>query len=312
MMFWKKILEKLEQNQHVYLVTVVENLGSSPGRQGFKMFVSEDETIYGSIGGGIMEYQFVEKLKKNLRINNLSIQLIRQVHRGDGVKDSSGMICSGEQTVVFHPLYNKDIALIKQIVFDLNHEKYGVLKLEPNTISYNYQNSSKQYEYNSHAWFYTEILGYREKIYIIGGGHVGLATSKIMRFLNFHVIVIDNRVNLNTFLKNTYAHEKHIINYVDIENYITPRSYVAIMTSKYTDDKLILSKLIHLKHQYIGVLGSKSKMKTMFNAFETEGISKIDLNKIHTPIGFSIKSQTPEEIAISIGAQIIECKNKAF
>ena len=76
--FWKKILEKLQNKQNVYLLTVVENIGSSPGRQGFKMFVSEDGTIFGSIGGGVMEYQFVELAKKKLNLNRLEILFKRQ------------------------------------------------------------------------------------------------------------------------------------------------------------------------------------------------------------------------------------------
>ena len=66
MIFWQHILSKLQENQQVYLLTVVENFGSSPGRQGFKMLVADDGFIYGSIGGGVMEFSLVEEVKSLL------------------------------------------------------------------------------------------------------------------------------------------------------------------------------------------------------------------------------------------------------
>ena len=66
MKFWKHLLNKLQDNQQVYVLTVIENFGSSPGRQGFKMLVAEDEFIFGSIGGGVMEFSLVEEVKELL------------------------------------------------------------------------------------------------------------------------------------------------------------------------------------------------------------------------------------------------------
>ena len=130
-----------------------------------------------------------------------------------------------------------------------------------------------------------------------------------MRFLDFHVVILDNRENLNTLELNSFAHKKQIVTYSEIGKHINPNSFVAIMTSKYTDDKLILTQLLDSKFKFLGVLGSKSKMNTMFASFIKEGVSSKKLNKIHTPIGISIKSQTPEEIAISIASQVIKIKN---
>ena len=86
-------------------------------------------------------------------------------------------------------------------------------------------------------------------------------------------------------------------------------SYVAIMTNKYTDDKLVLSKIIKNHYKFIGVLGSKAKIKTMNEVLLKEGFSEGEIENIHAPIGLSIYSQTPDEIAISIAAQIIQIKN---
>jgi xanthine dehydrogenase accessory factor len=61
MKFWQQLLQKLRAQQYVYLLTVIQNSGSSPGRKGFKMLVAQDGFIFGSVGGGIMEFSLVEE-----------------------------------------------------------------------------------------------------------------------------------------------------------------------------------------------------------------------------------------------------------
>jgi len=310
MEFYEQLLIKLQDNQNVYLLTVVENIGSSPGRQGFKMFIAQDGFLTGSIGGGIMEYQFVEKVKKDLKAEKLEILFKRQIHQKNGEKDSSGMICSGEQTVVFHPLTKEDIPTIENIIASFHNNKKGSLELNNEGIFFNDSTLTSQFEFqNQENWNFKEQLGYKEIFYIIGGGHVGLATSQIMNFLGFYVVIFDNREDLNTLVQNEFVHEKHIINYKEIDQYIEPNNFVAIMTSKFKDDKQILSKIISKQHKYLGVLGSKLKVKTIFEKLQQKGFSSKQIARIFAPIGFPIKSQTPKEIAISIGAQVIEVKN---
>jgi xanthine dehydrogenase accessory factor len=125
------------------------------------------------------------------------------------------------------------------------------------------------------------------------------------------VVVFDNRENLNTLENNNFAHKKLVISYNEIDNYIADgsSSFVAIMTNKYTDDQLVLSKIIRNNYKFIGVLGSKAKLKTMWDVLQKKGFTKQELGKVKAPIGLSIQSETPEEIAISIAAQIIQIKN---
>jgi len=313
MKFWNTLLTKLQENQKVYFLTVIENIGSSPGRQGFKMLVAQDGSIYGSVGGGIMEFNLVEEIKKLLNNKFQSIFLKRQIHKGK-LKDKSGLICSGEQTIIFHPLDKNHLPLIKKIIDCLQNNQKGVLHLTPTLFEFSLENIVTQYHYkinNSENWYYKELIGFKDTLYIVGGGHVGLSTSKIFKLLGFHIVIFDNRQHLNTFDLNDYAHEKHIIKYQEIEKHIKQgnESYVVIMTNKYSDDKIVLSKIIKNKYKYIGVLGSKTKLQTMYEVMLKEGFTKEELKKVHSPIGLPIKSKTPDEIAVSIAAQIIKVKN---
>ena len=315
MKFWQHLLTKLQQEQQsVYLLTVIENSGSSPGRKGFKMLVAQDGFIFGSIGGGIMEFTLVEEIKELLTLKELPIFFRKQLHQGNG-KDKSGMICSGEQTVIFHPLNSAHILLIETIINCLQNNQQKTLSLSPTGIELIENRISEKYQTvitSAMDWNFKELIGFKETLYIVGGGHVGLAVSQLFRQLGFHVVVFDNRDNLNTLEANNYAHEKHVIDYLEIGKHIKQGndSYVAIMTNKYTDDKLVLSKIIRNQHKFIGVLGSKAKIKTMWEVLQKEGFSLDELNQIHAPIGLSIKSQTPEEIAVSIAAEIIMVKNE--
>ena len=313
MNFWKNLLAKLEENQKVYILTVIENIGSSPGRQGFKMTVAEDGSIYGSIGGGVMEFNLVEEIKELLQKDSQNIFLKRQIHKGK-IKDGSGLICSGEQTIVFHPLTKKNSNVIKSIIDCLANDQKGVLQLSPVAFEFKSEKITTQYHYkiNDHKnWYFKEQFGFKDTLYIVGGGHVGFSTSKILRLLGFHIVVFDDRQHLNTFELNNYAHEKHIIKYQEIDKYIKQgnESYVAIMTNKFSDDKLVLSKIIKNKYKYLGVLGSKTKLETMYEVMLKDGFTEIELDQVHSPIGISINSKTPDEIAVSIAAQIIKVKN---
>ena len=313
MKFWQQLLSKLQEDIPVYLLTVIQNSGSSPGRRGFKMLVAQDGFIYGSIGGGVMEFSLVEEIKELLQQEEQPIFFRKQIHQGNG-KDKSGMICSGEQTVVFHPLDTSHISLVEDILNCLQNNQQKTLCFSPTGIEFDANGISEKYAATIQAasdWQFKELVAFKETVYIVGGGHVGLAVSQLFRQLNFQVVVFDNRENLNTLNANAFAHQKQVIEYSYIEKHIKQGndSYVVIMTNKYTDDKLVLSRLLRKNHKFIGVLGSKAKLKTMWEVMLKEGFTQQELNTVYAPIGLQIKSQTPEEIAVSIAAQIIEVKN---
>ncbi|MBA6156520.1 XdhC family protein [Tenacibaculum sp. S7007] len=314
MIFWQHILDKLQDSQKVYVLTVIENFGSSPGRKGFKMLVAQDGFIFGSVGGGVMEFSLVEEAQQLLQEENQPTYIKKQIHKGN-IKEGSGMICSGEQTVAFHCLDSNHISVIENILSCIQNGEKGTLSLTPNSFYFSHKIIDSQFEYTINStkdWFFEEHIGIKETLYIIGGGHVGVAVSELFVKLGFYVVVFDNRENLNTLEGNNFAHQKQVIDYNSISNYITEAnsSYVAIMTNKYTDDKLVLSKLLKNNYKFIGVLGSKAKLQTMWKVLLKEGFTQEELNRVNAPIGLSIKSETPEEIAVSIAAQLIQIKNR--
>ena len=298
------------------LLYVMESKGSSPGRQGFFMAVNAAGKMQGSIGGGIMEHKFVEMAKAKLKANEDEVSVRKQIHDKTALKNQSGMICSGEQTVLIYKIHPNESLVISKIIDCLSQDKNGLLELSPTGLSFSRDNPKMQYQYifqTEDDWIYREKIGFINHLHVIGAGHCSLAFCKIMSMLNFYIHLYDDRPDLNTFQENNFARQKTILaNYSELENKITGNneSYVVVMTFGYRTDDVAVRALLGKPFKYFGVLGSKKKIERMFTDYVNEGISEAMLYKIHAPVGFPIQSQTPEEIAVSIAAEIISVKNK--
>jgi len=310
--FWKKLKSHLGQGRKAALLYVIHSSGSSPGRQGFRMAVTGQGEMFGTVGGGIMEQKLVELAKSKLEEGPFSPFLKRQVHSPDVTKDRSGMICSGEQTLVFYLIDENFIPEINRL---LNHTNLA-LRLNQTGIELTGGNpKAARYELGKVTeteWELVEQLHFTNTAYIFGGGHVGLAMSRAMSNIGFRVVVFDDRDGLNTLEQNNYADEIKIINYEESDNYVPEgdSSYVIIMSFGYKPDEVIIRRLLGKKFKYIGMMGSQKKIDTMWEKLREDGFPEEELAKVSAPIGLPIHSKTTDEIAISIAAEIIALKNK--
>ena len=309
---WSFIAEKLSDGKKTVLLCVADSKGSSPGRKGFKMAVAGDG-MRGSIGGGIMEHKFVELAKEILLSADIRPFAKKQFHNKSAAKNQSGMICSGEQTILLFPLNVDHLNEINKITACLRKRNEGILTLSQDEISFAETISTDAgFDYYSETdWRYSEIIGRKEKIYIIGGGHCSLALSRVMKWLGFSVHVFDNRTGLNTLDENEFADEKKIVDDFSSLSELIPEGdhYVVVMTFGYRTDDISVRALIEHKFAYFGVLGSESKIEKLFSEWRDSGIEEAKLNKIKAPAGVKVNSQTPEEIAVSIAAEIIAVRN---
>lgn len=313
---WDFIKKEISQNYNTVLITVVERIGSSPGIVGFKMAVSESGAMNGSIGGGSMEYNMVELARKIVGSGHEKPTLKKQIHNPEAGKDKSGLICSGEQTHVFIPVSRKQKDIITTINEVLGKGNNGVLEINQDGMFFNEKEvltEKVRFEYkNESDWKFSEQIGLKPTVYIFGAGHVSLPTSEIFRFLDFNVVLYDNRKELLTFEKNQYTHRKEIIDYKKASDYVVEGeySYVIIMTVAHKSDELILKQLVSKKLKYIGMIGSKNKVKAIFESLRKQNISREELAKVDAPIGLPINSETAPEIAVSIAAKVIVLKNE--
>ena len=314
---WRLIQQSIQENIPVMLLYVLESNGSSPGRQGFFMALDAIGKMEGSIGGGIMEHKFVEMAKVKLQHNKELSTVRKQMHDKSAANNQSGMICSGEQTVFIYKVQVHEFIAINQIIKCLEQDRNGVLELSKNGISFKEAKQEKIFYYTFKSlndWLYSETIGYINHLYVIGAGHCALALCKIMSMLNFYIHLYDDRPELKTFEENSFVqHKTFVADYNQLTQLLhsDENSYVVVMTFGYRTDDIALRTLLNKRFKYLGLLGSKKKIEKMFTDYELEGISKESLLKIHAPVGMDIHSQTPEEIAVSIAAEIIAVKNGA-
>ena len=148
-------------------------------------------------------------------------------------------------------------------------------------------------------------------LYIIGGGHCGQALSEFASKCNFNVTVIDDRPTCSNKTVNPFASKIICAPYDEVDKHIifSDDIFIVVMTSGHEHDKLVIEKLIDKPNKYLGVIGSKNKAKITFELLKKKGFDQDKIQKIVSPIGYSIGSETPNEIAISILAQLIAIDN---
>lgn len=158
---------------------------------------------------------------------------------------------------------------------------------------------------------FIKVLKPEKTLYIVGGGHIGLKLEEIARLMNFKTIIIDNREEIAN--NSRFPKANHII-LGDIETECknintNTNSYIVITTHGHIHDEAALQSFINKEYKYLGVIGSRNKVNTMFNNLEQKGISRELLDKVYSPIGLNLGGNSPEDIAISIMAEIIMIKN---
>lgn len=154
---------------------------------------------------------------------------------------------------------------------------------------------------------YIEVVNPTPKLLIIGGGHVGIQVARLGREAGFSVTVIDPSAKEENFKSVTLIPEFVDKGISKVE--ITPQTYIVITTGhKY--DEAALKAVIGSKAVYIGMVGSRKKAVTIHRKLLDEGVSEEKLNQVHLPIGLDIGAETPEEIAVSIIAEMIKERRK--
>ena len=319
-MFWQTLSSLLQQGQKVFITFVAANTKHSPGTTGAKLLISEKGKTLGTIGGGIMEHNLINRAKHILQSKQFVPEIQTLHHKKNSPGNRSGMICSGSQTNMYflcHP--EKDAEIIAKVHSLVEQDCSGTLLIEKAGMHIKKEGpyldqpriSLKQKSQSS--WLYQEQLLNFKRIAIFGGGHCSLALSRVMQHLGYEVFILDSRKNVTTFEKNIYARSR-----------IKPSTYkkagtlllypeltiVIIMTTDYISDINSLLGVISRPFQFIGIMGSEAKIQKIFIELKQAGVSNKELSRLYAPVGLPISSQTPEEIAISVAAQILQKRQR--
>jgi xanthine dehydrogenase accessory factor len=147
-----------------------------------------------------------------------------------------------------------------------------------------------------------------DHLLICGGGHVGLALYQICRLLDFRITVTDDRPQFAS--KQRFPEADQVIAAPYEKQFqslsITPNTFIAIVTRAHAGDEICLKHALQSPASYIGLLGSRTKFAMLKKRLVDSGVSRTQLKRIHCPIGLDIGAVTPEEIAVSIAAEMIK------
>lgn len=154
---------------------------------------------------------------------------------------------------------------------------------------------------------YVEVVEAKPVFLIVGGGHIGRSLAKLADFIDFHVVVLDDREDFANSEKIPWADEILCEDYeAALDRYpINSSTYITLVTRGHKQDELSLRHCLGRGAAYLGMIGSKRRTGAVLQHLADEGFDRAELDKVRTPIGLNIGAETPEEIAISIMAEVI-------
>lgn len=320
---------ELEKGKDILMVNVISSSGSVPRGAGAKMLIGREGRMYGSIGGGALEYSAERKAAELLEKKSFER---KDFVLKENQPEDLGMVCGGDVGLCFsyfsaedhrmkemldrtQKLYEKDrkIWLIMDLSdassFKINFysEDSGYIgdRLDLDLSVFGQRRSFFLKE--GGRSFYIERISEPGYVYIFGGGHVAQALVPVLYPLGFKPFVLENREEFcRAELFQNFA-ETALIDFEKIYDFIHigKEDYVCIMSRGHKDDTLLQAQVLRSLARYIGVIGSARKKESMLRILRAEGFAESDLLRIHSPIGIEIAAETPEEIAISIAAELI-------
>ena len=150
------------------------------------------------------------------------------------------------------------------------------------------------------------------RLFIFGGGHVSTAVAKVASLAGFWIGIVDDRESFANSERFPMAGEIHT-SFEDAFAKVQPNAstYLVIVTRGHKDDMRVLEWAVQTSARYIGMIGSKRKVISVYKALEKTGIAAEKLEGVFAPVGLEIGALTPEEIAVSITAELIAVRRKS-
>ena len=326
----KTLFQALETNcrqqKSCMLLTVIAGSGSTPRGAGAKMAVFADGSTIGTIGGGALEYKAqqmsVEALQKK-QTYTMEFKL-----HPNQVADL-GMVCGGDVEVYFQYIdceAPETLPLLEQLLtaLDQNNDSWLITRIAGNGhwaqqtqladrkllaqmgFPSPLTNKTAIVTYNGQK-YYAEPFQTAGRVYIFGGGHISKSLVPVLYPLGFRSVVIDDKPEFSDKARFPFAEETILAPFTDFSAsvQIQPSDYVIIMTRGHANDYDVLVQALRTEACYVGMIGSRSKLKTTRERLLADGFTDADFERVHAPIGLAIKAVTPEEIAISIASELI-------
>ena len=149
-----------------------------------------------------------------------------------------------------------------------------------------------------------------DRLLVIGAGHIAVPLHEIGKILGFEVIVVDDRADFATKERFPSADEVLCIPFGTVPAQITidRATYLVLVTRAHEHDEEVLRQVADSRAPYIGMIGSKRRVITVYRRLLEEGVTQEQLRRIYAPVGLAISARTPQEIAVAVMAEIVSVK----
>lgn len=343
------IEQELGQGREIVLATIIHQKGSAPRTQGTRFLIRPDGTFLGSIGGGRLEADVLQEAPKVFRekkqrllsfrlkgeeaaetemicggevdiylelfsgLNRFDRELFQKIlslrQQGhpavlatwieDGLSadhpDRKGLFGAGEGPG------SESLPWLRPLIEDHPRLLEGCQNT-PITILAQWEGKT----------ILLERLVSPAPLYIFGAGHISLYLCSLCKMVGFQITVFDDRAEFANPQRFPEADEIQVRPFDQIfETYpFGPQAYVVVVTRGHLHDYQIIRQILKNPPAYLGMIGSRHKKAVVFKALKEEGFSEDQIGRIHSPIGLAINAETPEEIAVSITAQLIQVRGE--
>lgn len=327
-------------NQQIALATVIQTWGSSPRRAGAKMALTPDGKITGSVSGGCVEGAVYETGVEVLKSNHPQL-----LHFGvaDETAWEVGLACGGSIDIFVKPLDTEFFKPLRSLLVDeqsavlitvvrgpdellgreilVKDDGYvsgalngqfdkQALDLARETLA---QGESRRMMLNQDVEVFMEVILPPPTLIAVGGVHITIALMALAKTLGYRTIVIDPRSAFGN--EERFPNVDQLIPLWPDEAFqqipITRSTAVAMLTHDPKLDDPALRIALPSPAFYVGALGSKTTQAKRRQRLLDDGLTEEQLNRLHGPIGLEIGAGTPEEIAMSIMAEIVAARNNA-
>lgn len=292
------------------LMTVIRKADSAPRGIGACMLADKTGRLAGSIGGGTVEYLALRTAAGMFEEGN-GASFDRDYMLRKNIVEDIGMVCGGDMTVRFNYISagsGEWREVIDACSSEVRRRNPGWLVITdvgypmwlPNRNGLSPVPMDEEY-----AFFLP--LPVQERALLFGGGHISRALTPVLASVGFDVTVMDCR---EEYARQEDFYDAQLVfqgDYERISDYmtVTSQDYAVVLTNGHSHDAEVEYQLLQFAPAYLGVIGSAKKTAAVNEKLRARGVTEEQLATVHTPVGLPIRAVTPEEIAISIAAEMI-------
>lgn len=341
-----ELTRAIDQGQECVYCAVVETRGSTPQKAGAAMLVFADGRQAGTLGGGCVEAEVKRQALRTLGEGGSAGAQLLSFCLDDNYGWDDGLICGGRMNIVATPLAanpgvagryfrrfqaivdagsgcteavvaasNVAVPVGSRYLFDAHGQLVEQLAAAgPPAVVHDQlvPLDKRPRPWQRDGIAFLPILP-RITLFVVGGGHVGQAVARLAADVDFDIWVLDDRAAYAS-RERFPAARRLIVGDIGAElqqlaAHIDPSTYALIVTRGHAHDEEALYHLAPTRAGYVGMIGSKRKIKLIFEDLAARGINREVLQRVHAPLGLAIGSQTVPEIAVSIVAELIACRN---